>query len=1117
MASIEIFIGAPIEHASERVALARAVEFLTAQGISGVIIANVNLKTRQVDLIIALDQGVLVVEAKAFASMVRGGANGLWELNLASGRWKQIPNAYQQTIDEKHAVRDAMAEFAGPTVPYPDAALVFTQGIPTGSSIPPSDLKVTVAGIDELPRMIQSVKRQGWPLDQWRAFAKQHRFIHVSSVEAALSQDLLDAELLLKAYGDAFTGTYGAPASELVPVSCQCESELLSSDVMLERSVAESSVLLIGPSGCGKSVLSYKMAIEALARGSVPIILPAKDFEGKLGDVANREATLLGAHSAKAIISAAGRLERQLMFVVDGYNECTPTERQRLTRSMAAAAKRYDARTVVSSQTPLERDDLLPARIYAVQAPDKKAKLDIARQRAAGIGDDILEPLLDTVASGLEAKLVGQLGQQLPTGASRYGLFDAYVRERLGSPASDGIRALSRIAGMMTDRVSFGLSVRELDRLSDREGVSGALLRTLKTANILQVRGDRVSFGHEMFLNVFAAEAIVRRANGDPDAIVAALRLPQHIEVRPLVVGAIDDDAVQRQVLLQQSDAPLIRACLAGQCGRAAQRWANQRIDEVLGHLDEEIDQVAFEIEKEKAFLGIRVKSGTIWDWSSEDRAVLDALPCELMTGRRLDDVLRLIGKMDQRLVKEHSRLRGEAEEQKVALRSGLYAACYVSRGWEDFGLARICVPVQSGQLYSQPSVAAHANLHGRLASDSLSPGQVGLLVGLNRYSDRKGPSIAGVLPSLLSRHWPYAAYHLRLELIEAAAFGGHSMTEDERLALIAAIEALPPVQNIMLSTAVIDALKMLGALDDGQAEYVETVKEMIAAALADQNNPLMWDVAVGLWNGQFDHPYDGAYCEAWSELSPADRKTLLVMAAQSVDNESMFVSAMIGELASQSDQSIGPLLARWVVLPPTRCMMAQEAIRNFEMAHVALARLRVALPDRAADAVLSEAGMALSACGELLYWLNRDDLSTADRRLNCAAPLRVLSRHEAGVAASVISEFANSDLMVSETMKRLPGSEPVGTSFGEAFPREIAAIYRAALNKPEIQSGYFEFFRLDELIEQSLSALGHFGNADDVALLRLWSRQTKFGRTAIKAIKEIEEAPHSQRLRASG
>src|SRR5581483_4022131 len=215
-------------------------------------------------------------------------------------------------------------------------------------------------------------------------------------------------------------------------------------------------------------MLSYKMAIAALARGCVPIILPAKDFEGNLRDLANREATLLGVHSVAEIIRAAQRLNRQLLLVVDGYNECTPAERQRLTRTIAAAVKRYDAHAIMSSQIPLERDDLLPARIYAVQQPDKNAKLAIARQ-AAGVQDDVLEPLLETVGSGLEAKMVGQLGPHLPIGTSRYGLFDAYVRQRLGSAASDGIRALSRVAGMMTDRVSFGLSVRELDRLSDRE------------------------------------------------------------------------------------------------------------------------------------------------------------------------------------------------------------------------------------------------------------------------------------------------------------------------------------------------------------------------------------------------------------------------------------------------------------------------------------------------------------------------------------------------------------------------------------------------------------------------------------------------------------------------
>jgi hypothetical protein len=393
---------------------------------------------RQIDLVVGLDKGALVAESKGFTSPVRGSENGLWELRLASGRWKEIPNAYTQTMAEAHALRDAMGRFAGNDVPYPDAALVFVPAIPAGSTIPQGDYKVSIAGVDKVPALMSAVQRRGWSLDQWRAFAAHHRLIPVSSVDAALSETLLDAERLLKAYGDAFARTYGSPASEMISTFAICASRTLSSDDVIRQSAQDGNVLLTGPSGCGKSLLSYNIALAALSRGSVPLIVPAKDFEGNLRDVANREATLLDATSAVAVISAARRLNRRLVLVVDGYNECTPSEQQRLTRSIAAAVKRYDADVLISSRIPLGRPDLLPVPSYAVQVPDTKAKLAIARQAAGGVSAEPFAELLGTVGSGLEARMIGQLGHQLPPGTSKYGLFDAFVRERLGPVASDG-------------------------------------------------------------------------------------------------------------------------------------------------------------------------------------------------------------------------------------------------------------------------------------------------------------------------------------------------------------------------------------------------------------------------------------------------------------------------------------------------------------------------------------------------------------------------------------------------------------------------------------------------------------------------------------------------------
>jgi hypothetical protein len=553
-------------------------------------------------------------------------------------------------------------------------------------------------------------------------------------------------------------------------------------------------------------------------------------------------------------------------------------------------------------------------------------------------------------------------------------------------------------------------------------------------------------------------------------------------------------------VLPQLSDERVIRACLAGQCGPDAQRWANERCDEVLARIGQEIATVRFDVSNEFMW-HVQPKPETVQPWSTQDRALLAAIPHELVAGRRLDELLGLIGKMDDRLAEEHRRLLDQAREKKLGLRTGLYAVCYAGVGMREIGLSCICSPISSGHLYNGPKVAANANLRGRLQSGALSPGQIGLLIELDKYSSRDAPSIGTILPGILVRIWPRAAHHLRLGLMHAAMMSAHALNDDERRALIAAIEAT------CMTNGGFDAWGMID-----QEEQVATVSAEMKEVLADRDNPDSWRRAAGLWTAQFDHPYDGAYCEGWNGLSDDDRKALQIMAAKSVDRDSMFTPSLIAEIASHSDPTVGPIIERWTGLPPKKDAFSQDSIRTFEMAYVALARLRCPLPDRSAEAV-SAADHALLACGRILYWLNRDDLPFS----NCATQLAILSRHETGVAAAVAGEFFRSDHMFAESAQRLPGSEPVVTSFGQFFPDEVAAIYRAALEKPTLQSGYFEFFRIEDLMEKALVNVGRFGSASDIPLLRVWSVYPDLGRFAIQAIREIEEAPGQMKLRAKG
>lgn len=123
----------------------------------------------------------------------------------------------------------------------------------------------------------------------------------------------------------------------------------------------------------------------------------------------------------------------------------------------------------------MERSDLLTLPEYVVELPDQEAKLAIAQRASGGADSGLVLPLLEAAAWGLEARIVGQLGRRLTVETSRYGLFDAYIRTRLGPDASDGLKALSRIAGTMFDRLSFGLSAREgasISRSPKRRGLS---------------------------------------------------------------------------------------------------------------------------------------------------------------------------------------------------------------------------------------------------------------------------------------------------------------------------------------------------------------------------------------------------------------------------------------------------------------------------------------------------------------------------------------------------------------------------------------------------------------------------------------------------------------------
>lgn len=478
---IELYIGDLIEHGSDCAILRNVIDILSRKNLSAIVLANVNFCNRQIDLIVITNNLVLVLEAKSFSRPFRGSDNGTWEI-LTAGGWRSCGNYYLQTIKAMHALCDAMRKFKAGCNTYPKAALVFCPLIPLGSSDFRGDFKAKIIDIEELPKLFESKNQtSSWTVDTWREFVKHHRLNFMPSVEVAMDAKLLAADQTLNSYCKSFSSYYNTLAKE--HILNENTSQLLRE--VKSRQADNKNVLLFGPSGCGKTLLIYRIGLELIEEGSIPIIIRAKDFDGNLHKIINKESTLLRAFSANSLLDAIKRLNKTIVFIIDGHNECFKSLQKDLTRAVFAAAEKYEANIIFTSQKKIEYDDICELNELSILPPDGKLKLLIAKQASKSDLLDSQIALLNCIESGLEARLIGEIGSSIRPGMSRYAIFDTYIRKRLDEDATDGIRALSIVAKYLSDSISFSLSIMDLERIAEQQSVPTAILRHLHDANLL--------------------------------------------------------------------------------------------------------------------------------------------------------------------------------------------------------------------------------------------------------------------------------------------------------------------------------------------------------------------------------------------------------------------------------------------------------------------------------------------------------------------------------------------------------------------------------------------------------------------------------------------------------
>lgn len=1099
--ALDFYIGAEVEHESERALLSEIDRVWASTAQQAIVLVNINLSGRQIDAVAVDKDLVLVLEAKHYSRAVQGTTNGPWQARMASGKWKECKNAYGQVLGEKNALCDAMRRFdVSADGFYPDAAVVLVPEIPRESKLTEGDFKASIIGLDGLKPKLVEIGRNCWTLKKWREFAAHHGLRKVSSLSTVLSVDLQRAESRLSEYIQNFSDTYAATADEFLetpwpPGGVSCSLESVVNRLTRERG----NVLVTGPSGCGKTLFGTKSAISVLKCDGVPIYIRAHEFEGKLKDLLSREAGLLSA-SPVDILNAARRLERPLYLILDGYNECRPERQAMLIRAVAALSRRYAATLLITSQIPLAHPELIEAEEVSVPLPSMELKRAIA-SRAMEDRPYLpeLDEILESVTSGLEARLVGTVSARIGSGASRFAIFDTFVRDRLGDVARDGVSALTLVAGWLTENHTFSISNRDLERFLLGRSESSAVVPALLSKNLLIRRGDRTMFSHELFLNAFAAESVVRRSGDDAESILSAIHSPIYADAGSLIVGAIDNHDLLIRVLERVTNSTLLAHCRSGLCGRAAREWIEARLPCLFTKMRAEIHGLRFRL-AESGWSRVEIDASPDVVWTASERALLACMPDLVASGVTLNAILQLVGEMDAVMAGEAERLREIAKAAKIRLRSEMFAAAYVAQRPDAPGISQVCWRLHGGLYRRAASAALITHMKAAVTRGAVTPGQMNVLTLLSRSVEASNEAAATFVVWGLTTYWPKAPSHLRISLVDAAG-PRREATARQKSDLIAALESLLSNDTPLLNTCIFESLQQLGASESMEAEHIDSVRRQLMDVVIRRDDESAWGEAHGLYNCQFDHPYSNAYCEAIQELPQEQRDAFTVMAAKGARDSFFFFGLLLRDVYKIGGKAACEVLSRWTAIPPIDSVSPQESIETYVIANQFLGRLRGELPGREYRSAQGAAAVALRACGELLYWSNRTDLSVEERRSRSSASWGDLGEPHRGAAIVAVHMCTDWHMMVQS-------EDPTIETIPSFFVAECTTLCRWSLENPKEQVDYFRHFGRPfgrGALDFAVKVLGEYGNTIDLNLLRSWSVDPELGRGAMGAIRALE------------
>lgn len=1087
--SIRICMGQPIENRSEYECLLAVHEVLMALNEWSYIFVNFHVEGRQIDLAVFTATTILVIEAKGYSLPVTGEINGPWLQHGPFGG-KKIRNAYNQALDGKYALRNAIQKVTN-IDSYPNASVIIAPNIPKGSRLTIGDFKVHIGGLELVPTILQQASGANLTFVQCEKLAEQLGLEFILNKDAVLNRTVLDANRMYDIYTQSFLEFYESYTKKIINDKYNYSGEDISlKDVNNLVTKGDSGLIILGPSGCGKTLLTLSCAVSCIKAGYFPMVVAAKDFSNNFQNFLDKEMTLLHMNSAISIINSAKILGKRIIIFLDGYNECSEAVKIRLTRSLKAFSLRYDARIVMSSQCEPERADLLNLQKVIIGQPSEELKVAILKAENIDSTNENILRLLNVIHSGLEAYLIGKVAHLVPDGASRFVLFDMFAREKLKRYTSEGIRILSIFASVLISKARFSLSVREFDRLCDSQRLSSDLQNELYNSSLLKRRGDKISFEHELFFSSFIAEAVMREANGEIENIIRLLSSPRYSLSKVFILGAIEDNRLLNEVLECVKDKELITACARGECGSVAQTIVNEKVYNLLSMMVEETKGLVFEIHH-NGWHGVKVDKLSLSPELEHFDLYIDAISSGLVSGNYFDYVMSACQYIDEAIAIFCE--KNMVKKGDISLHHIVFSEAYVMNCNSAFSKL-ISFIVSGGILFHYKTSGNFDQALYQAWRDSYTFGQYYFLLAISKFNIDTN-KIISIIISLIEDSEIYP-YHLQLELFYFCKYC-RDVGESYHNWLIDVLERSLEKHSSTMNAIIVEAIRDIGGLDKEEDNYLGIIKAELEHVLSSdgvESEQLAWLI----YSNQFDHPFESSYWQEINDLDTSKQKLLFMKACRGANvSYSFFLGTLINRLADFNDPSVCSVIIPWTSLPGEDVFSPQVAIEVFVNAHEVLGRLGIPIPAYRGKPVTSTDDVLL-ACGELYYWINRSDVENPQESSHTLTARQILMKHARCSSIGVLQLTTSQFLSNNGNRKSLI----------DFYPLISLRVAREMIIAKEEQIFYFQHGFRDNITSVtifSIQIIGKLGDETDLLLLNNLCDDEKLGTFAFDAIRKIE------------